>query len=440
METSTSSSPNKIYTTLCSSSPKSSKPPKLQTSSGPELNQVDAGNFVEKEQNPKTGTEPIQTLDESSFILSLQIDEETGARDISATNNQEENRGEVPGTSQHMQPDNPITPQKTMDEPYPGFAREVLGEFISLPESKSHPRYYGQRLSLTGADEPYLENPNSELPEEVMGAMASSLHDIDHQVSVGMEFGENNPSSLTITRREVAALTDVLGRISHHFTAGEDACPTDALTLTVVDDYVPPTLFTTSSQEEMSAPTTSLGHPPQGLLECSNSRGKRRRPKYSLTLGILKKQPVLTFSATGPLNADSSPHQWWCRVCEVELSLMSRGTLEMLSHYRSNAHLLKEHRIRMDVPGTPLYDKDEQELLGIALQEAKRKARETHPIAPQLDRCMPLVGQETVPAFNDVTKPTEKILFQISVIENGLRHGGDIKSLVGIYFTKDWHN
>ena len=210
-----------------------------------------------------------------------------------------------------------------------------------------------------------------------MGTIASSLHNADKQDPVEMEFDQNNPPSLTITRQEVAALTDVLGRISHHFVAREEPGPVDAFTLTVVDDYVQPTLFTTSSQEEMYAPTTSMSNPHLKLPCNTNTRGKRRRPKYSLTLGMLKKYPILKFSATGPLGAKTSPHKWWCRVCKVELSLMSRGSLEMLSHYRSDAHLVEEHRNPMDVPGTPIYDKDGKELFGISLQEAKKKARET---------------------------------------------------------------
>ena len=320
-----------------------------------------------------------------------------------------------------------------MDESYPDLAREVLGEFISLPGSQPRSHHFNQQLSLTNAAEPSLENATSRLPEGTKGTIAGSPHEGGQQVPVEMEFDQNNPSSLTITRQDAAALTDVLGRISHHFVAGGEPCPADALTLTVVDDYVPPTLFTTSSQEEMSGPTTSLSNPQLTLPGNTNPRGKRRRPKYSLTLGMLKKHPILKFSATGPLDTETSPHKWWCRVCKVELSLMSRGSLEMLSHYRSDSHLIKEHRIRMDIPGTPIYDRDGKELLVISLQEAKKRARETYPIAPQLDRCRPLVGQETVPAFSDVTNPSEKILFQISVFENGLRHGGNIQSLIGIY-------
>ena len=141
----------------------------------------------------------------------------------------------------------------------------------------------------------------------------------------------------------------------------------------------------------------------------------------------------MQFSATGALDVDKSPHKWWCRVCKVELSLMSRGVLELISDYRTDTHLVKEHLIRMEVPGMTLYDEDEKELLGIPLQTAKRVAKETHHFVPQLDSRRPLLGQTTVPCPSAESSLTEKVLFQISFIEFGLRHGGHVNSLTGVY-------
>ena len=108
---------------------------------------------------------------------------------------------------------------------------------------------------------------------------------------------------------------------------------------------------------------------------------------------------------------------------------MSRGSLELFSHYRSDSHLLREHRVRMEVPGRPLFDTDEKKLLGAALQNAKKKAKDTYLIPSQLDSYRPLVGQESVPDFSAATSPTEKILSQISILEFGLRYGGSVSSL-----------
>ena len=43
------------------------------------------------------------------------------------------------------------------------------------------------------------------------------------------------------------------------------------------------------------------------------------------------------------------------------------------------------------------------------------------------------MGQTTVPAPSVVASPTEKILFQIGILEFGLKHGGHINNLTGIY-------
>ena len=87
----------------------------------------------------------------------------------------------------------------------------------------------------------------------------------------------------------------------------------------------------------------------------------------------------------------------------------------------------------MEIPGMALYDKDGVEILGISLNEARKKATDTYPIVPQRDACRPLIGQDSVPNFSSDISPTDKILSQISILEYGLRHGGLIKSLTGIY-------
>ena len=112
---------------------------------------------------------------------------------------------------------------------------------------------------------------------------------------------------------------------------------------------------------------------------------------------------------------------------------MSRGVLELLSHNKTEAHLTKERRIRLETPGLPLFDQEENELRGIGLQEGKRRVGEAHPIAPQLDGCRLLVRQERLPEFSSATSPSENVLAQICILENGFRHGGHIDVLLGLW-------
>ena len=172
--------------------------------------------------------------------------------------------------------------------------------------------------------------------------------------------------SFSITRQEVLVFSSVLGSIPQTLISGEGVDINQPLNITVVDDLTPASMITTSSQEDMGG---SIGT--EVVLEgndqhATSSRDKRRRPKQPVTGSMFKRYQVLKFSATGPLDKEKCPYKWWCRVCRVELSLMSRGSLELISHYRSDSHLVRERRVRKEVPAMPLFDKDEKELLGAA--------------------------------------------------------------------------
>ena len=120
--------------------------------------------------------------------------------------------------------------------------------------------------------------------------------------------------NLRLTRQEIATLTSVLERIPESFITGEGFHSNQVLGLTVVDENMPPTMMTTSSPEDVTMPSSSRAEPHNSQQAGLASHGKHKRPKYSLTVSMLKKHPVLQFSATGLLDADKSPHKWWCRV------------------------------------------------------------------------------------------------------------------------------
>ena len=242
------------------------------------------------------------------------------------------------------------------------------------------------------------------------------------------------PCGLSVTRQEVMLLSNMLGRIPRSFLAGGDEQAT-SLPFSIVES---PSNFgtalpLTSSQDERNAQSSPGNSTQDPQNPDQSSLRKRQRPRYSLKTHMFHKHPVLKFSATGPIDPEKTPYKWWCRVCRSELSLMSRGTLELMAHYRCDSHYIKEHRMRMEIPGMALFDKNERELQGMALIEAKKVAKNTYPIAPQLDSLRPLVGQYSVPDFGSSTSPTEGVLSLVSILEYGLKNGGHVDSLTGIY-------
>ena len=163
------------------------------------------------------------------------------------------------------------------------------------------------------------------------------------------------------------------------------------------------------------------------------SASKRPKPRMQLTGNMYKKRPAFKFFATAPVDSANNPHKWRCRVCQIELSLKTKGSLEILSHYKTDAHLVREHRIRMETLGLLLYGKDELELTGSALGGAREKAKLEIPIAVILGVCYLLLGGRTLPVPTNELDPTSVVCSQIRILLIGLRHGGDLNVLNSLW-------
>ena len=102
------------------------------------------------------------------------------------------------------------------------------------------------------------------------------LQKSDQKVSAERDFISS--SNLNITWQEVLTLTNVRSRTPHAFNAEEETDPNQTLSVTVADDLVRQPIIVTSSQEEITRPTTSREVSQQALPARSTLHGKRRRP------------------------------------------------------------------------------------------------------------------------------------------------------------------
>ena len=111
-----------------------------------------------------------------------------------------------------------------------------------------------------------------------------------------------------MTKQEILALTNVLNRIPRSFLTGEGTSGEHASLNVVNDPPISPTRSLAGSSRD-TVPT-STG---EETRLCSSGEevvvptGKRQRPKYSLKTSMLRKHPVLQFSATGPIDSERSP-------------------------------------------------------------------------------------------------------------------------------------
>ena len=315
------------------------------------------------------------------------------------------------------------------------FTAQIMESLAAANSSQAASPRFSQYLPVDQQIDSFI---NDNLPLDRSTLVGDTNENFQACQFLSAELGTPSPpinnASINITRNEVIALTNVLSRIPQSFLSGEnDLSP--GLTVSVVE--IPP-----GPNAEISPryPTgTDRGDLQQGnttefdLDENPLRPSKRPRPRYCLNESMFRKHPVLKFSATGPIDKEKTPYKWWCRFCKIELSLMSRGPLEMISHYKTESHLIKKHRIRMETPGLALYDREEVQLQGVALQEAERTAKDTYPIPPQLGPRRLLVGQDTLPIIKGDSSLIEIVLTQLRILEFGLKHGGSLASLVGIY-------
>ena len=136
---------------------------------------------------------------------------------------------------------------------------------------------------------------------------------------------------------------------------------------------------------------------------------------------------------TAPAVSENHPHKWRCRVCHIELSLPTKVSLEILSHYKTDSHLVREHRNRMETPGLPLFGKNEQELTGPALVEAPEKAELAYSIVPILGEWYLLPGPRKLPVAIYELDPLSVACSLIPILLTGLQQGGDSSVLSSLW-------
>ena len=135
--------------------------------------------------------------------------------------------------------------------------------------------------------------------------------------------------------------------------------------------------------------------------------------------------PILKFFVTAQSDAARYSYIYRCRVCLVELSLMTKGPIEIPYHCRPDAH-----RIRMETPGLRPYDKHCNELTGDGSQVCQGTCEAGVPNPSKIGdyylRVDKLEQSDQVPA--EVSD--EKISSDLNLVRFVLVHAGHLEPLL----------
>ena len=146
--------------------------------------------------------------------------------------------------------------------------------------------------------------------------------------------------NLVITRQEVFALTSVLGRLPQSMICQPGPSGSSNITSNIVDG-------------PQQSPTRNLTQLPRDQGASQELGNKRQKSEAQ----IFCKDSYVTQAS-----------------CLEFLRDWANGSI----HFKTDAHLIEDHRIRLETPGLPLFDRTERELIGNALKEATRVAKEIH--------------------------------------------------------------
>ena len=117
------------------------------------------------------------------------------------------------------------------------------------------------------------------------------------------QLGPNVPN-ISITRKSILVLTNVLEKMPPSFLESPEAETGPEFSISVVENIFIP--FSTCQPQELAHPL--LVTPSRGLEndldELPAFRNKRQRPRYSFKGSKLRKHPVLNFLATGPVDRE----------------------------------------------------------------------------------------------------------------------------------------
>ena len=174
------------------------------------------------------------------------------------------------------------------------------------------------RRKIVGVDIP-LSSDVEEAEPEVDGTKEPAEHaennDLEADLStdflsgLGGETDGEMIQKVTITRREAIALTSVLDKIPRRVMQQDNQATVDNITLTVVDKSS--NLPAPNLQDDEQGGSAEFPSGDRRPDPCPDDRpvlrGKRRRPKYSLTTAMLKKHPLVQYFATALSTGAKTP-------------------------------------------------------------------------------------------------------------------------------------
>ncbi len=173
-----------------------------------------------------------------------------------------------------------------------------------------------------------------------------------------------------------------------------------------------------SQQQQRVSDTTDTGG------EETDTSQPRRRVRSKRTFKMKKSyatSELARFFVTGPTDASTKLSEFYCRLCQKDVSVLTHGSPVVLRHFQGIRHFARDQRLRLETPGWRVLGFDGKPLTEDDLERQREKIQRAPLIVR--DREYPF-REDLIPDASGNTDPQLPVLAKVSSLVDVLQLGG----------------
>ena len=129
---------------------------------------------------------------------------------------------------------------------------------------------------------------------------------------------------------------------------------------------------------------------------------------------------------TGPTDASTKLSEFYCRLCQKDVSVLTHGSSEVLRHFQGIRHLARDQRLRLETPGWRFLGFDGRPLTEDELERQREKILRVSLVVR--DREYPF-REDLIPDASGNTDPQLPVLAKVSSLVDVIQLGGSYELL-----------
>ena len=158
--------------------------------------------------------------------------------------------------------------------------------------------------------------------------------------------------------------------------------------------------------------------------EDTDTSQTRRRVRSKRTFKMKKSyktSELVRFLVSGPTDGSTKLSEFYCRLCQKDVSVLTHGSSEVLRHFQGIQRFARDQRLRLETPGWRVLGFDGKPLMEEELERQREKILRA-PLVVR-DRENPF-REDVIPDASGNTDPQLPVLAKVSSLVDVIQLGG----------------